>query len=112
MQEESLRGRKLAITLLGLKGIPEPPEEFRKLVRGLIDEADKFCRREMRMGRSKRVPDPVPNPGGRVWDHECVGCGGDLDEVTPGCENCVARHEMRRIYARRRERREQLEAPR
>lgn len=94
----------LAIKEVGLVGIPEPPEPFRERVRALLDEATAFNRRELRMGRSTRVPDPVPN-NGRKWGRNrgCVGCGGDLDEVTPGCENCVNRHEMRAIYARRRE---------
>ena len=37
----------------------------------------------------------------RRQSHKCRGCGGHLDEITPGCNACSGRHSMRRSKARR-----------
>lgn len=102
------RGESLAITEMGLRGIPEPADEtFRRRFWRLLQEADDEAHAIMespprRLARSvePEVPptDPVRQPYRRHRRgvvRPCVGCGGPLDECTPGCHNCYSRHHMR-----------------
>jgi hypothetical protein len=86
--------------LLDEIGCMEPPlpadETFRLRVLRELQAADDYCRdlyglRRRRLYRRVRLHPQASRPASAC----CVGCGCALDARTPGCKNCIARHEMR-----------------
>lgn len=92
-----------------LARIPLPPIEFQRIVKAEVARARTGALQsfgaEPEIGISVRVgtrwsPTQVVTHR-RSTNHTCVGCGCDLDDRTPSCNNCRCRHTMRRAARRK-----------